>query len=475
MNNRSPISPTWFTALLWSICLVPSPHMLHAQTLPYQETYRPQFHFTADKGWINDPNGMVFYQGEYHLFFQRTPDRIDGGLKSWGHAVSTDMLHWKQLTDAIEPDAMGDIWSGSAVVDWNNTGGFQTGREKPLVAMYTVAGKTFGQCLAFSNDRGRTFTKYSGNPVIPHINGANRDPKLIWYEPTKQWVVAIYLDRKNDYALFTSPDLKHWMQLQIVSLRGSTECPDFFPLNLDGDAARQKWILTGASGRYMVGSFDGKAFTAETPSQTVEYGGNCYAAQTFSDIPAAPAADGRRIQIGWMNGGKYPQMPFNQQMSIPCEFTLHTTPDAPRIYKYPVKEVESLHGQLHEYKDATLQGDTDLLAGLTGDCLDIYANVEPDATGHVVLNVRGRPVEYDSATHLLANGKHAVLEPEDGKIKLRILIDRTSIEVFGNDGRVVITSCFLPRPEDKSISLRCTAGATKISGLKAYEMKSIWE
>jgi sucrose-6-phosphate hydrolase SacC (GH32 family) len=439
----------------------------------YHEPYRPQFHFTSETGWLNDPNGLVFYHGEYHLFFQRTPGgNTQRGPKAWGHAVGTDLLHWKQLPDAIEPDAHTSIWSGSAVVDWNNTAGFATGDENTIVAMYTDAGNPFTQCITYSNDRGRTWTKYTGNPVLPHINGGNRDPKMIWFEPAKQWVMALYLDHKNDYALFTSPDLKKWTQIQTVTLPGSTECPDFFPINLDGDASKPIWVFTGASGRYMLGSFDGKTFTPSTGSLTVEYGANCYAAQTFSDIPGA---DGRRIQIGWMRGGKYPLMPFNQQMTIPCQLTLRTTPDGPRMFKYPVKEIGSLYGSLHDWTTEQITPATDLRVDLTGDLFDINVEIMPDPSTTFTMNIRGTPVEYDAAKKTLTSGKSAPLEPKAGRIKLRILVDRTSIEVFGNDGIVAISRCFLPKPEDQAITLKCEKGACRVLSMKVYEMKSVWE
>jgi fructan beta-fructosidase len=446
---------------------------LRAQQAPlYHEAYRPQFHFSAAKDWINDPNGLLFYQGEYHLFFQRTPGSLVGGGKTWGHAISTDLLHWKQLDDAITPDALGQVWSGSAVVDWNNTSGFQTGTEKVLVAMYTAAGNPFTQCLAYSNDRGRTWTKYAGNPVLAHINGGNRDPRLIWYKPSKEWVMALYLDHNSDYALFTSPDLKKWTRIQTVPIPNAAECPDFFPMNLDGDPSKTMWVMTGANGRYIVGTFDGKAFTNNGQSYAVEHGASCYAVQTFDDIPAA---DGRRIQIGWMRDGKYPQMPFNQQMSIPCELKLYSTPDGPRLKKYPVREVESLRRKLHDWKESTLQPDTDLLNGLTGDLFDIEAEIEPGASSKTVLNVRGTTVEYDAAAQTLKCGGHAVLPMQANRIKLRVLVDRTSIETFGNGGTATISTCFLPAEEDRAITLKCSGAAVNVVSLKIYEMKSVWE
>ena len=183
----------------------------------YQESLRPQFHFTSRTNWLNDPNGLVFYKGEYHLFFQHNPLGINWGNMTWGHAVSSDLLHWRQLDDAIAPDRLGTIFSGSAVIDWNNTAGLQTGTEKPLIAIFTSAGGTstesnkqpFTQSIAASNDRGRTFRKYDHNPVLGHIIGGNRDPKVIWHAASKKWVMALYLDG-DQYALFSSTDLKNW-------------------------------------------------------------------------------------------------------------------------------------------------------------------------------------------------------------------------------------------------------------------------
>jgi sucrose-6-phosphate hydrolase SacC (GH32 family) len=475
----------------------------------YRETYRPQFHFSPAKGWTNDPNGLVYYAGEYHLFFQHNPFATEWGNMTWGHAVSKDLVHWRQLPNAIEPDALGTIFSGSAVVDRDNTTGFRSGKEKPLVAIYTAAGDTspaskgqpFTQCIAYSNDRGRTWTKYIGNPVLKHIIGGNRDPKLVWHAPTHRWIMALYLDG-NTYALFSSPNLKEWTKLQDIVMPDCSECPDFFeipvedsehPTSNKGKREKgkgkstpdtqpptpntehlntRKWIFTSASGRYLIGDFDGRKFTPEAGPLQVDYGANYYAVQTYSDIPPA---DGRRIQIAWMNGGSYPHMPFNQQMSFPCDMTLRHTPDGLRLYRRPVREISGLYASEHSFRDLTVHVDNNPLHGLTGDLWDIEAEFELRDALEFGLHVRGQEIRYsvkDGTVTCL--GRTAPLAPEGGRIRLRVLVDRTTLEVFGNDGRVSLSSCFLPRQQDKSLDVYAKNGTVKLISLKARELRSAW-
>ncbi len=297
----------------------------------YDEVYRPQFHFSAKTNWLNDPNGLVFYKGTYHMFFQHNPTGINWGNMTWGHATSPDLIHWKQQDNAIEPDALGTIFSGSAVVDWNNTSGFQKGKDKPLVAIYACAGDTspeskgqpYTQCIAYSPDAGKTWSKYALNPVLKQLAPGNRDPKVIWYAPKSEWIMALFFEN-SDYGLFSSPDLKHWKQIQRFTFPGVGECPDFFQIHVEGDTDESKWVFVSASGDYLVGSFDGEKFVPEQKGLRMDGGPNFYAVQTYSDIPKR---DGRRIQIAWMNGGSYPNMPFNQQMSFPCRLTLRKTPE----------------------------------------------------------------------------------------------------------------------------------------------------
>ena len=437
----------------------------------YHESLRPQFHFTAKENWLNDPNGLVFFDGEYHLFYQYQAAHQSTGAMSWGHAVSPDLVHWTQLPIALAPDSLGYIWSGSAVVDWKNTSGFGVNNQPPLVAMFTSAKAPFAQSIAYSTDRGRTFTKFSGNPVIPHIANENRDPHVIWYEPLHQWMVVLYKDVDETFCLFSSPDLKHWTHLQDLHMPGCSECPDFFPIPLDGDANKAKWVFTAANGRYLVGAFDGKTFTPEQSVRQVDFGQSYYAVQTFSDIPKA---DGRRIQIAWMRDGKYPRMPFNQQMSFPCELTLHSTPGGPRMFRYPVREIELLHGESHEWKDVAVNGEKKL-DGVTGDLLDITADVELGDAKQVGLIVRGQRIVYDVAKQTLSAIGEAPLTITDGHLKLRVLVDRTSIETFANGGRVSLTSCVLPTASERGVSIFADGTTAKAHDVKVSELRSIWK
>lgn len=255
----------------------------------YQEKYQPQFHFSSRRGWINNPNGLVYYKGEYHLFYQHNPYGCKWGNMHWGHAVSEDLIHWNELGDVLYPDEMGTMFSGSGVVDTYNTSGLKCGAEDPIVLFYTAAGGTsiqstghpFTQCIAYSIDGGRTWTKYHDNPVIGEIKSGNRDPKVVWHESTGRWLMALYLEGEG-YALFASPDLKNWSQFAEYRIEGTGECPDIFELPVDGDPNNKRWVFWSANGSYMIGSFDGRNFVEEyrhITGSSIE-AGYSYAAQT---------------------------------------------------------------------------------------------------------------------------------------------------------------------------------------------------
>lgn len=454
----------------------------------YDEIHRPQFHFTAKKGWLNDPNGLMFCEGEYHLFLQHNPEGTEWGNMTWAHAVSGDMVHWTQLDHAIYPDNLGTIFSGSGVVDHNNTAGWQSGDEKVMVCIYTSAGThvqpqvDFTQSVAYSNDRGRTWTKYAGNPVLGHVIGSNRDPKVIWHGPTGKWVMALYLD-EEEYAIFTSPDLKNWTRTCTLTIGGCSECPDLFELPVDpplpggsdaasDDETNTKWVFWGGNGNYLLGSFDGETFTPESGPHQSNWGGNCYAAQTWSDIPSE---DGRRLQIAWMSGGKYPDMPFNQQMSFPVELTLRTTPDGPRLGKMPVREIAGIRAKTHSWADTAITPGENLLSEVSGELFDIRAEIEIGDASEVGFTLRGQKVQYDvAAATVTCLDKTAPLAPVEGRITLRILLDRTSIEVFGNNGTISMPTCFLPDATDRGIAIYAAGGEARVVSMDVHELKSAW-
>jgi sucrose-6-phosphate hydrolase SacC (GH32 family) len=328
-------------------------------------------------------------------------------------------------------------------------------------------GQAFTQSIAYSNDRGRTWAKYPRNPVVPNIARENRDPKVIWHEPSKHWVMALYL-ADDRFALLTSPDLKEWKLLDEVRIAGSSECPDFFPMPIENEPGVTKWIFWSASNTYLIGDFDGKKFVDESGSLRDVVGVN-YAAQTFNDIPAA---DGRRVQIAWMRDGRYPGMPFNQQMSFPVVLSLRRFPEGLRLTQSPVKELSLLHDRRHTWS-GEVDASTNPLKDVAVDACEIRATIDPAEAKTIAFTIRGLTLKFDTATHRLSTPKfHCALPMTDGKVRLVILVDRTSIEVFAQDGRVLLTECYLPTADDGGATL-IGAGA-KIESLECWTLKSSW-
>ena len=440
----------------------------------YQEKYRPQFHFTSKRGWNNDPNGLVYYGGEYHLFWQHNPYGWKWGNMTWGHAVSEDLVHWTELGDAIHPDQYGTIFSGSAVVDDRNTTGFQAGKEKPIVCVYTYAGgtnlwsqgKPFTQGIAYSLDRGRSWTKYEGNPVQGHINGSNRDPKALWHDDSNQWVIVLYLD-DHRMGIFTSKDLQSW-EFQ-SELNCFHECPELF--EIVSDTGEKKWILYGASGDYFVGTFDGKTYQPETASLPFQSGNCFYASQTFNHIPEE---DGRRIQIAWGRAG-HPDMPFNQMMNFPVELSLKKTEDGLRLFAEPVREIQLLHGEKREWNEVALKDKSKALKGLSGDCLHIQVDMELGDSEEVGLTIRGIPVTYDVPNRLLrCQDKSAKLPPSQNAIHLEILVDRLSMELFGGKGRVYMPMALHFDDEARDVELFAKKGKALFKQIQIWTLQSAW-
>jgi sucrose-6-phosphate hydrolase SacC (GH32 family) len=412
----------------------------------------------------------VFFNGEYHLFFQHNPYGWAWGNMHWGHAVSKNLVHWEELGDRLLPDSMGPMFSGSGVVDWKNSSGLGKDGKPPLVLFYTAAGNPTVQCIAYSTD-GRTFTKYDGNPVLKQITPGNRDPKVIWHEPTQQWVMVLYVELQGVHTIhfFTSPNLKDWTFTSKTD--GFFECPDFFELPVDDDVSRKKWVLLGASSEYRVGRFDGKKFVSESPKVPGHRGKGFYAAQSFSDVP-----DGRRIMIGWFQT-ETKGMPFNQSMTVPLELQLTQTDDGPRMTFSPVKELEVLRTKTHRFDRMILRpGDKNPLDDVRVDLVELRLDFEPAEASEVAMNIRDVTVVYDAKQQEITVAGHRASAPlRDGKQRITIYCDRTGVEVFASDGLCYVPMPLIVNSENRTVSVTASGGAATISSLEVHQLRSAWQ
>lgn len=437
----------------------------------YKETNRPQIHYTQRRGWNNDPNGLIYYEGEYHLFYQHNPYERDWGNMHWGHAVSKDLIHWEELPIALFPDEHGTMFSGSAVIDYKNTAGFNKGNIPAMVAVYTAdSPEKQVQCIAYSLDKGRTWTKYDGNPVVDSKAKWNshdtRDPKVFWYEPTGKWVMV--LNERDGHSIYNSDDLKHWTFESHIT--GFWECPELFELPVDGVTGNKKWVMYGASGTYMIGSFDGRTFVPESGKHYYSTG-TIYAAQTFTNIPSG---DGRRIQIGW-GRISHPGMPFNGTMLLPTVLSLRTTKDGIRLFSEPIKELEALQIAKGQWKDLSAEKAGELLQPYnhTGS-LRIRTTLSLSHATNAGLSLYGQNLlDYDMNFNKV-NG--VFYSPEDMtsmEISVDIILDRTSVEVFV-DGGAYSYSMERRADSNNKDGFRFWGNNIQVKNLEVYELQSIW-
>lgn len=436
-------------------------------TTSVQNAARPLAHFTSQRGWLNDPNGLVFSQGEWHLFYQHNPFGWNWGNMHWGHAVSRDLLNWVELPTALFAKPSQDMaFSGSAIVDQKNSAGLQRGSENVIVAAYTSTGR--GECIVYSQDNGRTWKEYEKNPVVKH---SGRDPRLLWHEQSQQWVMAVYdetPEMPRTIAFYTSPNLKEWTFASRIA--DFYECPDIFPLRVDGDG-ETKWVLSGADGKYVLGQFDGKVFTPDFDYLKVgkyqTWHGNFYAAQTFSNAP-----DGRRVQIGWGSGIEFRGRPFNQQMSIPVELTLRSTPAGPRLFAWPVREWDAEPRNMSSVKSEVKEmgGVQDSHTAMSArvdekspEVFDFQTVLEPGKATSIVFTFRGTDVEYDArAQTLKCRQVTAPLPLIDGNVSLRVIGDQGSLEIFGNHGAVAISVADQPRHDSPKWEVTIKGGQARL-------------
>lgn len=479
----------------------------------YSESGRPQVHFSAQRGWINDPNGLVFYNGEYHLYFQHNPYGWQWGNMHWGHAVSKDLIHWEQLPEAIYPvfdvptTGRGDAaFSGSAFIDPDNTGGFRKNGIDPLIAMYTSTAR--GESMKFSYDNGRTFEEYESNPILVH-NG--RDPKIFWYEPGNHWVMIVWSSGmpKNiglgqevslrQHSIYTSDDLKNWDYQSGVE--GMYECPELFELQVEGSGNNEKkWVMYDAFGRYVVGDFDGKKFIVEQPFKKYEYGGGYfYASQTYSNEP-----NNKVIQVGWGRNITNPGMPFNQPMLFPTELKLKKTSNGYVLAPTPIEGINSLYQKRHLLKDVIVTSENPAIIEVNEDTpLHLIAEFER-GDAPIILDILGYQLKYDNewefSTVAPDSKETKEIDPAgpfsaptvaapiiypwtEDIFKIEAIVDKNILEIFINDGEIYYVTNFSGekkrgieavvqssrRPMGPSIERKFI-----VRKLEVNELKSIW-
>ncbi len=442
----------------------------------YHEKYRPQFHFTPRRGWNNDPNGMLYYQGEWHLYYQYNPFGTAWGNMHWGHAVSRDLLSWQELPIALYQKSLGDMaFSGGGVVDFNNTAGFKSGAEDPIVVSFTSTGR--GECLAYSLDRGRSFTEYGGNPVLAH---RGRDPKIIWYAPEEKWVMIVYDEslettdgsvRSIGYAIYDSADLKHWTREDF--LPGFYECPELFELPVSNRPGKKYWVVYGSTfqgykSAFVAGAFDGRQFKPDMAPAQAHHGPNFYAAQIFSHAPGE-----RRIMMGWLEGAAYPDMPFSQGMSVPLELSLRETSLGLRLCFNPAAELARLRTGEITGRELDMPAANRLLAKAPGELFDIQLSLQPASQAAIRLDVGGQSIVFDPLEHTLAfAGQIARLAPGPVALDLRVLIDRSVMEVFVNGGEAAFSTMTLFPEGRPEIALQ---GDVRVRSLAIHTLRSIWD
>lgn len=478
-----------------------------------REKYRPAYHHTPLYGWMNDPNGMFYKDGRWHLYYQWNPYGSKWQNMTWGHSSSADLVRWEHHPAAIEANGLGTVFSGSSVVDSANTAGF--GRDA-VVALYTSADVNQTQSLAHSSDGGMTFEIYPGNPVLT-LESEARDPNMFWDADNGRWVMSLAHALDHEMLFFTSPDLKEWT-LQgsfgkgIGAQDGVWECPDLFRLKVDG-SGEEKWVLVcninpggpfgGSATQYFTGDFDGNTFIADTdaegviPTKWMDYGKDHYATVSWSDAP-----DNRRVLIGWMSNWQYagevPTMQYRSANTLPREAGLFRAPDG-QLYlsSSPVAELGALRDKPSvsvRNKTAGGIGRNFPLPDSNGGACEILLDIDSRKAASVDITISNNDGEsvilsYDTKAHTLSFDRRrsgitdfsqdfptvttAPTFETDGKLSLRIFIDRSSIEVFGNGGKTVMTNLVFPTVPYSSVSVSAKGGNTRIENLKIYPIKEL--
>ena len=471
--------------------------------------YRPAYHHTPLYGWMNDPNGMFYKDGVWHLYYQKNPYGSKWQNMTWGHSTSTDLVTWEHQPDAIKPDGLGAIFSGSSVVDHNNTAGYG---EDAVIALFTSAGTSQMQSFAHSNDNGQTFEVYPGNPIIT-LDTEARDPNMFWNAETGEWNLILAHALEKEMLIFTSPDLKTWTLQSafgkgLGAQEGVWECPDLFELVIPG-TDKTKWVLIcninpggpfgGSAVQYFIGDFDGKTFVSDTnpdgtvPTKWLDYGKDNYALVSWSDAP-----DNRRTAIGWMSNWQYavdvPTMQFRSANTLPREMELFTSPDGELLVaSVPSPELLKLRDKVIEQASGKTIGSTETSYKLPADGIgeiDLsFEATDADVVSFTLSNPQGEKVvmRYDAKNRTMSFDRREsgivdfsqkfpaiTVSPtfeKDGKINLRLFLDRSSIELFGNNGQFVMTNLVFPNAPYTTLSMQSKNGNAKLEALKVYSIK----
>ncbi len=476
-----------------------------------REKYRPAYHHTPIYGWMNDPNGMFYKDGIWHLYYQYNPYGSKWQNLSWGHSTSTDLINWKHQPVAIEPNGLGMVFSGSCAIDSNNTAGYG---KNSVMSLYTSADLSQVQSLAWSDDNGKTFKAYPANPVIT-LESEARDPNMFWDNKAKQWVLVLAHALEHEMLIFTSPDMKNWTRQSafgkgLGAQEGVWECPDLFQLPVKG-SDEKKWMLIcnlnpggpfgGSAAQYFIGDFDGKTFKADVDAngnvktKWMDYGKDHYATVSWSDAP-----DNRRVVIGWMSNWQYaaeiPTKQFRSANTLPREVELFKGDDN-QIYasSKPAKELLALRDKLTiNAKRANINKNSRAynLPASNGGVCEILFDINARKSKVVEIELKNKEEEkvvmkYDVTAHTLSFDRRksgsvdfsqdfptvtvAPTFETNNKISLRIFIDKSSIEVFGNDGQFVMTNLVFPTSPYSKLSISSQGGNAKIENLRIFSIK----
>jgi fructan beta-fructosidase len=478
-----------------------------AQNKLYTQQYRPQFHFSPAANWCNDPNGLVYNNGIYHLFYQHNPFGNRWGHMTWAHATSKDLVHWKHLPIAIPEENGIMIFSGTCVVDKNNTSGFGKDGKVPMVAVYTghIENKNQSQNIAYSLDDGVTWTKYVNNPVLDLNLIDFRDPKIFWYEPKKYWVMNVMLPVEHKVQFYSSKNLKDWIHLSDFGPSGDTsgvwECPDLTAVPVDGMPGKKKWLLQmsmNASMQYFVGEFDGEKFINENPAKKIfrpDYGPDYYAAIAYNQLPKShlPTA------IGWVNNWNYandiPTTAWKSAMSIPRSLGVKKINNEWILLQKPVTKTKTLRKESYQLKEVSVSDKN--IVPVKSNQFEMQLDIEPSQNGAcgiriAVGNETSFEIGYNAVTQVFyidrsksgnvsfnenfkkLNRFEKPIALNNNKLHVQVFYDNSIAEVFVNDGEAVFTAQLFPDKPANGIELFNQGAKSKFSNLHLWEMKTTW-